>query len=143
MFIEIAISEARAALAADEVPVGAVIVKGGVVISQARNRSEELNDPCAHAEMLAIREACKILGAPRIPECEIFVTLEPCPMCIAAISFARIKRVYYGANDPKSGGINMLASAALHHKPEIYSGFAEKECTQLLKDFFIAKRNRV
>ncbi len=139
-FMEIAIEEARAAAARDEIPVGAVIVWNGEVIAKAGNRSEEFYDPTAHAEMLAIREACDKLGAPRIPECDIYVTLEPCTMCAAAISFSRIRRLYYGASDPKMGGIYTFSQPTCHHKPEIYDGINAEMSAGLLKSFFAGKR---
>ncbi len=138
--MQIAIEEAKAAAALDEVPVGAVVVWNGEVIAKAHNRVEEFYDPTAHAEMLAIQQACEKLGAPRIPECEIYVTLEPCPMCCAAISFARIKRLYYGASDSKSGGIHSFSHSSCHHKPEVYDGINASESAELLKSFFLAKR---
>ncbi len=138
--MQIAIEEAKAAAENDEVPVGAVVVWNGEVVAKARNRTEEFYDPTAHAEMLAIREACEKLGAPRIPECDLYVTLEPCVMCAAAISFARIRRLYYGAADTKMGGSYTFDQPSCHHKPEIYDNIAAKESAELLKSFFTAKR---
>lgn len=143
--IELALLEAKAAALRHEVPVGAVIVDAaGAIIARAGNRTRELNDPTAHAEMLAIRQACKDLGRERLSECDLYVTLEPCAMCAAAISFARIRRLYYGASDTKGGGVEHGArffdQATCHHAPEVYGGFAERESVQLLKTFFSARR---
>lgn len=140
-----ALAEARAAAARGEVPVGAVIVSpSGEVIASAGNRTRELNDPTAHAEVLALRAACAALGSERLPEHDLYVTLEPCPMCAAAISFARIRRLYYGASDPKSGGVaqgaRVYAHPQCHHVPEVYDGLAAPEAEALLKDFFAARR---
>ncbi len=127
-----------------EVPVGAVIVHEGAMVAEASNRTEERSDPTAHAEMLAIRSACETLLTPRLPECDLYVTLEPCPMCAAAIGFARIRRLYYGAPDPKGGGIEQGArifqQATCHHRPELYGGIAQSESAAMLKAFFAAKR---
>ncbi len=139
-FMQTAIELARTAASREEVPVGAVVVWNGEIVGKAFNRTEEYYDPTAHAEMLAIQEACEKLGAPRIPECDLYVTLEPCPMCAAAISFARIRRVYYGAEDAKSGGSFVWAQPSCHHKPEIYGGIREQECSAVLKEFFMEKR---
>jgi tRNA(adenine34) deaminase len=140
----LALAEARAAAAAGEVPVGAVIVKDGVVIAAARNRPRELKDPTAHAETLAIRGACAALGDERLTGCDLYVTLEPCAMCAAAISFARIRRLYFGAADPKGGAVEngprLFAQPTCHHAPEIYGGIAESEAAALLKAFFAARR---
>ncbi len=137
-------AEARAAAARDEVPVGAVIVRDGAVIAQAGNRTRELNDPTAHAEVLAIRAACAALGQERLTGCDLYVTLEPCPMCAAAISNARIGRLYYAASDPKSGGIaqgpRVFSHPQCHHRPEVYDGIAATEAEALLLDFFRTKR---
>ncbi len=140
-----ALAEARAAAARGEVPVGAVIVSpSGEVLASAGNRTRELNDPTAHAEVLALRAACAALGSERLPEHDLYVTLEPCPMCAAAISFARIRRLYYGASDPKSGGVaqgaRVYAHPQCHHVPEVYDGLAAPEAEALLKDFFAARR---
>lgn len=140
-----ALAEARAAAARGEVPVGAVIVSpSGEVIASAGNRTREFNDPTAHAEVLALRAACAALGSERLPEHDLYVTLEPCPMCAAAISFARIRRLYYGASDPKSGGVaqgaRVYAHPQCHHVPEVYDGLAAPEAEALLKDFFAARR---
>ncbi len=141
----IALIEARAAAERGEVPVGAVIVSAdATVIARAGNRTRERDDPTAHAEMLAIREACKLVGSERLIGCDLYVTLEPCPMCAAAISLARVRRVYYGASDPKSGGIEqgprVFAHSTCHHAPEVYSGISESEAAALLRNFFAAKR---
>ncbi len=140
-----ALAEARAAAARGEVPVGAVIVSpAGEVLASAGNRTRELNDPTAHAEILALRAACAVLGSERLPEHDLYVTLEPCPMCAAAISFARIRRLYYGASDPKSGGVaqgaRVYAHPQCHHVPEVYDGLAAPEAEMLLKEFFAARR---
>ena len=144
-FMDLALAEARAAAARGEVPVGAVVVgPGGVVLAQAGNRTRELCDPTAHAEVLAIRAACAALGQERLAGHDLYVTLEPCPMCAAAISAARIARLYYGAADPKSGGVafgaRVFSHAQCHHAPEIYDGLAEAEAAALLRGFFAAKR---
>src|SRR5690554_6917203 len=141
--MSIALDEARAAAARGEVPVGAVIIDpAGRVVARAGNRTRELCDPSAHAEMLALRAACALAGAERLPEHSLYVTLEPCPMCAAAISFARIARLYYGASDPKSGGVGqgprIFSHPQCHHKPEIYDGIAAAESAGLLRDFFAA-----
>lgn len=140
-----ALEEARAAAARGEVPVGAVVLDAaGRLLARAGNRTEELGDPTAHAEMLAIREACAARGAPRLPDCSLYVTLEPCPMCAAAVSFARLARLYYGAGDPKGGGVEhgprIFHQPTCHHRPELYPGIAETEAADLLKAFFAARR---
>lgn len=140
-----ALSEARAAATQGEVPVGAVVVSPqGEVIAAAGNRTRELNDPTAHAEVLAIRAACASLGQERLTGHDLYVTLEPCPMCAAAISNARIGRLYYGASDPKSGGVEqgarVFSHPQCHHKPEIFEGLAEGEARDLLIRFFADKR---
>ncbi|MEJ6401312.1 nucleoside deaminase [Yoonia sp. 2307UL14-13] len=143
-YMDIALVEARAAGERGEVPVGAVIAGPDGVISQAGNRTRELNDPTAHAEILVIREACKTLGKERLTGLDLYVTLEPCPMCAAAISNARIARLYYGAADPKSGGIGqgprIFSHQQCHHAPEIYDGIDAPASETLLKSFFAAKR---
>lgn len=141
-----AIELAKEAGEAGEVPVGAVIVgKDGEIIAEARNRMEELSDPTAHAEILAIRLACEKLGSPRLINCDLYVTLEPCTMCAGALSFARVRRLYFGAFDPKGGGVEHGAcffdKETCHHRPEVYSGICEEECAKLLKDFFASRRN--
>ena len=143
-FMDDALVEARAALAADEVPVGCVIVREGAVIARAGNRTLRDRDPTAHAEMLAVRQAAASLGSERLSDCDLYVTLEPCAMCAAAISFARIRRLYCGAADPKGGavenGVRFFASPSCHHRPEVYGGIGESEAAVLLKDFFKARR---
>jgi tRNA(adenine34) deaminase len=139
-----ALAEARAAQAADEVPVGCVVVRDGAVIARAGNRTLRDRDPTAHCEMLAIRQAAARLGSVRLTDCDLYVTLEPCAMCAAAISFARIRRLYYGAADPKGGavenGVRFFASPTCHHRPEVYGGINESEAAALLKEFFKARR---
>ena len=139
-----ALAEARAAGARGEVPVGAVIAGPDGIIAQAGNETRARNDPTAHAEVLAIRAACGILGQERLTGLDLYVTLEPCPMCAAAISNARIARLYYGAADPKSGGVaqgpQIFSHAQCHHKPEVYDGIAATQAETLLLDFFAAKR---
>ena|SRR6185437_1261368 len=143
-FMDMALSEARAAGAAGEVPVGCVIVRGGTVVARAGNRTLGDGDPTAHAELLAIRAAAASLGSERLTECDLYVTLEPCPMCAAATAFARIRRLYYGAADPKGGavesGVRFFASPTCHHHPEIYGGMAAAEAAALLKEFFKERR---
>ncbi len=142
--MQIALSEASNAATCGEVPIGAVIVKDGQVIASAHNLTEINNDPTAHAELLAIREACAKLGTPRLMDCDMYVTLEPCPMCATAISFARIRRLYFGAYDAKGGGVEngprIFSQPTCHHKPEIYGGISESECGDLLKAFFKDRR---
>jgi tRNA(adenine34) deaminase len=142
--MQIAVEEARAAGARGEVPVGCVIVREGKVIARAGNRVIADRDPTAHAELIAIRAASATLGSERLTDSDIYVTLEPCAMCAAAISFARIRRLYFGAGDPKGGavehGVRFFASPACHHRPEIYGGINESESAALLKDFFQARR---
>ena len=141
----IALAEARAAAARDEVPIGAVVVRNGTVIAAAGNRTRELKDATAHAEMLAIRAASEALGQERLDDCDLYVTLEPCTMCAAAISFARIRRLYFGALDPKGGavesGVRFFAQPTCHHAPEVYGGMAERESGALLRDFFRERRD--
>lgn len=139
--MKIAIDEARAASKRGEVPVGAVLVAAdGAILASDGNRMVEHNDPTAHAEILVIRKACANLQTERLPDTHLYVTLEPCTMCAAAISFARIKRLYYGAYDPKGGavdsGVCFFHQPTCHHKPDVYGGFAEQECGALLKEFF-------
>lgn len=135
-FMKRALELARIAGGNDEVPVGAVIVENGVIIAESYNQNIALSDPTAHAEILVIKEACQIKSSQRIPECDLYVTLEPCPMCAQAISFARIRRLYYAASDPKGGGISIFSSKSCFHKPEIYNGIMETESSKQLKDFF-------
>jgi tRNA(adenine34) deaminase len=143
-FMALALDEARAAASAGEVPVGCVIVREGSVIARTHNRTFAGRDPTAHCELLAIRQAAGALGSERLPDCDMYVTLEPCTMCVAAISFARIRRLYYGAADPKGGavehGVRFFAAPTCHHRPEVYGGIAEREAAALLKDFFRARR---
>ena len=143
--MERALSEARLAAERGEVPIGAVIVgPDGTVLAATGNRTEGDLDPTAHAELLAIREAAQKIGAPRLVECDIHVTLEPCPMCAQAISFARLRRVYYGASDPKGGGVEhgprIFQQPTCHHRPEVYSGIGESEAAALLRAFFLERR---
>ncbi len=140
-----ALAEAHAAAQRGEVPVGAVLVDGsGKVVAQAGNRTRELSDPTAHAEILVIRAACTAAGSERLPGHDLYVTLEPCAMCATAISAARIVRVYYGAADPKSGGVahgaRVFSHAQCHHVPEVYDGIAAEDSEALLKAFFDARR---
>lgn len=143
--MDVALEEARAAGARDEVPVGAAIVSpNGAVVARAGNRTREMRDPTAHAEMLAIRAACAAIGSERLGGHSLYVTLEPCAMCAAAIAAARIERLYYGASDPKSGGVaqgaRVFAHAQSHHAPQVYDGIASSEAEALLRDFFAARR---
>lgn len=144
-FMDQALEEARAAGARGEVPVGAVVVsRDGAVIARAGNRTRALNDPTAHAEMLAIRAACGALGSERLAGHDLYVTLEPCAMCAAAIAAARIGRLYYGASDPKSGGVahgaRVFTHPQIHHVPEVYDGIGADDAATLLKKFFEARR---
>jgi tRNA(adenine34) deaminase len=143
-FMGMALNQAQAAMAAGEVPVGCVIVQGDAVVAAAGNRTVADRDPTAHAELLAIRAAAKALGSERLTDCDLYVTLEPCAMCAAAISFARIRRLYYGASDPKGGavehGVTFFQSRTCHHRPEIYAGIGEGEAAALLRAFFQARR---
>ncbi len=145
-FMERALAEAHLAASRAEVPVGAVLVEGGSgrVIAAQGNRTREGRDPTAHAEMLVIREAAQALGTERLSGCDLYVTLEPCPMCAQAISFARIRRLYYGAPDPKGGGVEhgarIFAQSTCHHAPEVYGGIDEARAGALLRDFFAGKR---
>jgi tRNA(Arg) A34 adenosine deaminase TadA len=143
--MERALAEAEQAAARGEVPVGAVLLgPDGALLASAGNRTEELPDPTAHAELLAIRAAAARLGAPRLVGCDLYVTLEPCPMCAQAISFARIRRLYYGAADPKGGGVvhgpRIFASSSCHHAPEVYGGIGERRAAELLQTFFRRRR---
>jgi len=143
--MERALDEARAAVARGEVPVGAAIVHDGNLIASAGNRTLETKDPTAHAEMLVIRAACGHLGSERLPSCDIYVTLEPCAMCATAISFSRVRRLYFGAPDPKMGGVEhgarIFAQPTCHHRPEVYGGIREGEAASLLRSFFAGKRS--
>ncbi|WP_183752004.1 nucleoside deaminase [Pseudochelatococcus contaminans] len=142
--MSVAFHEARLAASAGEVPVGAVVVRAGVIIARAHNRTRRDNDPTAHAEVLAIRAACRELASERLPDCDLYVTLEPCPMCAATISFARIRRLYYGAEDPKGGavdnGVRLFSAPTCHHAPDVYGGLRAGESAALLKDFFRERR---
>jgi tRNA(Arg) A34 adenosine deaminase TadA len=146
-FMELALAEARAAGARDEVPIGAVVVLDNVVVGQAGNRTRELNDITAHAEIAAIRMACEALGQERLTGADLYVTLEPCTMCAAAISFARIRRLYYGTEDPKGGavdnGVRFYHQPTCHHAPEVYSGLAATDAANLLTTFFQQKRTEI
>ncbi len=139
-----ALVEARLAANRDEVPVGAVLVHDRKIVARAGNRTIELHDPTAHAEILVIREASKLFSSQRLPDCDLYVTLEPCTMCAAAISFARIRRLYTAAEDPKAGavlnGVRFFEKATCHHAPEVYCGIAESEASELLSAFFIDRR---
>jgi tRNA(adenine34) deaminase len=143
-FMDEAFEQARAATAAGEVPIGCVIVRDGEVVARAFNRTLLDRDPTAHAEMLTIRAAAAALGSERLIDCDLYVTLEPCAMCAAAISFARIRRLYYGAADEKGGavdnGVRFFASPTCHHRPEVYGGIGEAEAAKLLKEFFKKRR---
>lgn len=144
--MSIALEEARSAAARGEVPVGAVLVApDGDLLARAGNRTREWNDPTAHAEMLVIREACRALRSERVTGCDLYVTLEPCPMCATAISFARIRRLYFGASDPKSGGVvggpRIYAQPTCHHAPDVYDGLGERESAALLRAFFAGLRD--
>lgn len=143
--MEIAIAEAEAAARRGEVPVGAVVVDGaGAVLAREGNRVEAEHDPTAHAEMLALRAACAALSAPRLEGCDLFVTLEPCPMCAQAIAFARVRRLYFGAYDPKGGGVEhgprIFTRSTCHYRPEVYGGLDEGRCADLMRSFFRERR---
>ena len=145
-YMELAIAEAQAAAGRGEVPVGAVVVEAasGKVLARAGNRVEAESDPTGHAELLALREAAAAARAPRLPDCDLYVTLEPCAMCAQAISFARIRRLYFGAYDPKGGGVEhgarIFDQPTCHHAPEVVGGLEEASCAALLQDFFAARR---
>lgn len=143
-FMALALEQAGAARRAGEVPVGAVVVRGGEVIARAHNQPLALKDPTAHAELVAIRKACRALDSDRLPGCDLYVTLEPCAMCAAAISFARIRRLYFAAADPKGGAVEhgprFFAQPTCHHAPDVYGGIGEGAAAQLLKEFFAARR---
>ncbi|MFT6106192.1 MAG: tRNA(Arg) A34 adenosine deaminase TadA [Rickettsiales bacterium] len=144
-FIIKALEQAKIAFNLGEVPVGAIVVCNNKIIASAHNQNISLNDPTAHAEILALRQACKILKNHRLDECDLYVSLEPCTMCAGAISHARIRRIYYSASDPKSGGVEngakVFSHPQCHHKPEIYGQIGAKDSEDLLKEFFSAKRN--
>lgn len=139
-----ALAEAEAAGARGEVPIGAVVVHEGRVVAADGNRTRELSDPTAHAEILAIRAAAREFGSERLPDCDLWVTLEPCPMCAAAISFARVRRLYFGAEDPKGGGVvhggRIFAQPTCHHAPDVYGGFREHDSAEILRRFFRERR---
>lgn len=143
-FMELALDDARAAARRGEVPIGCIIVRDGNLVARAGNRTLADRDPTAHAELLAIREAAKMLGTERLTDCDLYVTLEPCTMCAAAISFARIRRLYYGTADPKGGavesGVRFFEQATCHHRPEVYGGIGDVAAADLLRDFFRARR---
>ena len=143
--MELAIRQAQDAAARGETPVGAVVVRDGAVIGAAGNRVREDDDPTGHAEILAIRQACAALGQPRLDGADLYVTLEPCAMCAGAIALARIRRLYYGAPDPKGGGVDhgprFFSQPTCLHRPEVYGGLDERRCSALLKDFFAALRD--
>ncbi|MDB2381179.1 nucleoside deaminase [Alphaproteobacteria bacterium] len=145
-FMQMALDEAHAAAAAGEVPVGAVLVSAqGAVLARTGNQMRALNDPTAHAEIAAIRQACETLGNERLSGCSLYVTLEPCPMCAGAIAEARIAKLFYGAADVKGGavdnGVALFDQKSCHHKPEVIGGLRESDCAALLKDFFALRRN--
>jgi tRNA(adenine34) deaminase len=143
-FMDLALKAAENAANAGEVPIGCVVVLNGEVIATAANRTLTDRDPTAHAEILAIRQAASRLGSERLVDCDLYVTLEPCTMCAAAISFARIRRLYYGATDPKGGavdsGVRFFASPTCHHAPEVYASVGESGSATLLREFFKARR---
>ena len=143
-FMQMALDEARAAEARGEVPVGCVIVCDGAVVARAGNRTLADRDPTAHAELLALRAAAAAVGSERLTDCDLYVTLEPCTMCVGAISFARIRRLYFGAPDPKGGavehGVRFFAAPTCHHRPEVYGGISEAASATLLRGFFEARR---
>ncbi|MBX9682382.1 MAG: nucleoside deaminase [Hyphomicrobium sp.] len=143
--MDLALGDGRSAALRHEVPIGAVIIgPAGAILARAGNRTRETNDPTAHAEILAIRAACATLGSERLMGCDLYVTLEPCPMCAAAISFARIRRLYFGAADPKGGGVEhgarIFNQPTCHHAPEVYGGIGDAAAARLLRDFFAERR---
>ena len=143
-FMDDALGQARGAQDADEVPVGAVLVRDGAIVARAGNRTVRERDPTAHAEMVALRAAAAAIGSERLTHCDLYVTLEPCAMCAGALSFARVRRLYYGAADPKGGavesGVRFFASPTCHHRPEVYGGIGERPAGELLRAFFRARR---
>lgn len=143
-FMDLALAEAEAAAIRGEVPVGCVIARENVVLARAGNRTLVDRDPTAHAELLALREAARLIGSERLIDCDLYVTLEPCTMCTAAISFARIRRLYFGALDPKGGavesGVRFFSQPTCHHRPEVYGGIGGTKAAALLRDFFTARR---
>jgi tRNA(adenine34) deaminase len=142
--MDAALQEARTAAAAGEVPIGCVVVRDSAIVSHAYNRTLADCDPTAHAEMLALRDAAASLGTERLSDCDVYVTLEPCTMCAGALSLARIRRLYYGADDPKGGGVDsgvrFFSAATCHHRPEVYGGIAASEAAALLRCFFAQRR---
>lgn len=142
--MQMALAEARAAAERGEVPVGAVLVRGSIVVARDGNRTRELNDPTAHAEMLVIRTGTRLLASERLNSCDLYVTLEPCAMCAAAISFARVRRLYYGAYDPKGGAVEsgprFYTQPTCHHAPDVYGGIAERQAAEVLRTFFRDRR---
>jgi tRNA(adenine34) deaminase len=144
--MRLALAEAEAAAARGEVPVGAVLVRDGIMLASAGNETLARDDPTAHAEMLVIRAAAGESGSQRLVGADLYVTLEPCPMCAAAISFARLRRLYFGAGDPKGGavehGVRLFTQPTCHHAPEVYGGIRESEAAALLREFFTARRER-
>lgn len=143
-FMDLALEQAKSAESAGEVPIGCVVVRDGAVLAAAGNRTLTDRDPTAHAEILALRQAARALGSERLVDCDLYVTLEPCTMCAAAISFSRIRRLYYGAADPKGGavdsGVRFFAQPTCHHAPEVYPSVGENEAAGMLRDFFRARR---
>jgi tRNA(adenine34) deaminase len=143
-FMTLALAEAEGAAARGEVPVGAVLVADGAVLAAAGNRVEALADPTAHAELLVLRAAAALRGSPRLADCDLYATLEPCPMCAAAIALARVRRLYFAAYDPRGGGVEhgprIFDQPGCNHRPEIYGGIDEQRAALLLKDFFQARR---
>jgi tRNA(adenine34) deaminase len=143
--MRLALDEAAAAMRDGEVPVGAVVTRGGEVVAAARNRMRDVNDPTAHAEMVALRLAAAALGVPRLDGCDLWVTLEPCAMCAGAIALARIGRLYFGAGDPKGGAVlhgpRLFTQPTCHHSPEIYPGIGESEAGEMLRAFFRERRS--
>ena len=143
-FMDLAFEEALAAADRGETPVGAVVVRDGTILARAGNETRQRSDPTAHAEVLAIRAACEALGSERLPDCDLYVTLEPCAMCAAAISFARMRRLYFGATDEKGGAVDsgprFYAQATCHHRPEVYSGIGATQSAELLRRFFRDRR---
>jgi len=142
--MDLALKAAESAGISGEVPIGCVVVRDNVVIATAANRTLTDRDPTAHAEILALRQAAQVIGSERLVDCDLYVTLEPCTMCAGAISFARIRRLYYGAADPKGGavdsGVRFFASPTCHHAPEVYSAVGEQQAAQMLREFFKARR---
>ncbi|WP_315754706.1 MULTISPECIES: nucleoside deaminase [unclassified Bradyrhizobium] len=143
-FMDLALKAAESAALSGEVPIGCVVVRNNAVIATAANRTLTDRDPTAHAEILALRQAAQVVGSERLVECDLYVTLEPCTMCAGAISFARIRRLYYGAADPKGGavesGVRFFTAPTCHHAPEVYSAVGEQQAAQMLKEFFKARR---